>query len=171
MNMQPRFTSEMDTFAKRAKQRRLDLGLNQATVADLSGLKQSDISKIENGLILKTTGLVALARALRCEPEWLATGDGQIASERVWPFALLTPDNIRQLSPMALESVEKLAISLLEIEGGLLKERVRPVLHADTVLAPRSKGFTGTVKKPDFMKDKGAQRSSDQGTPRKRRDG
>lgn len=76
MNMQPRFTWRMETLAKRAKSRRLALELNQAKVAELSGLKQSDISKIENGLILKTTGLVALAKALRCDPEWLATGEG-----------------------------------------------------------------------------------------------
>lgn len=65
----------MDTLAKRAKAARVHLGLNQAQVAELSGLKQSDISKIETGRILKTTGIVGLAKALQCSPEFLQIGD------------------------------------------------------------------------------------------------
>lgn len=164
--MQPRFTRRMDTFAKRAKARRLELGLNQSEVARLSGLKQSDISKIENGLILKTTGLVALARTLRCEPEWLASGEGQIASERVWPFVLLKPDDVLALSPKALKSVENLAFELLEIEKGAAAVHK---LHGDTVQAQGSKSFGGKEKTPDFAKkDKhSGQRRSHPGAPRK----
>jgi len=68
----------MDTFAKRAKDRRTDLGLNQTQVAKLAGLKQPDVSKIELGKIQQTTEILALARALKCNPDWLATGDGEM---------------------------------------------------------------------------------------------
>ena len=57
------------------------LSLTQAEVAKESGLKQADISKIETGLIQKTTGLLGLSRALRCRPEWLDTGDGDATND------------------------------------------------------------------------------------------
>lgn len=67
---------KMDTLAKRVKARRLELKLTQPELAELSGLKQPDISKIERGIIQKTTGMIGLARGLRCNPTWLDTGDG-----------------------------------------------------------------------------------------------
>lgn len=66
----------MDTLAKRVKFARERLQMNQETLAKLSGLKQPDISKIERGKILRTTGLIGLAVALQVRPEWLDTGDG-----------------------------------------------------------------------------------------------
>jgi transcriptional regulator with XRE-family HTH domain len=153
----------METLAKRARGRRLELGLNQATLAEMSGLKQSDISKIENGLILKTTGLVALAKALRCEPQWLATGEGDMVSANVWPFALLTPDDVRRLSPKAMEIVERQAISLLDLQTTATVHKAQ----TDTVAPPKSEGFPGTQQKPEFMKAVSGKRSADPRTPRK----
>jgi SOS-response transcriptional repressor LexA len=66
----------MDNFAKRVKARRKKLGLSQAEVATLSGLKQPDVSKIELGQINQTTQILGLAKALKCNPGWLKTGDG-----------------------------------------------------------------------------------------------
>lgn len=67
----------MSTFAKRARERREELNLKQDQVALLSGLKQADISKIENGKIQKTVGILMLARALQCSPYWLAYDEGE----------------------------------------------------------------------------------------------
>ena len=69
---------DMETLAIRARARRIELGLTQTEVARVSGLKQSDVSKIENGAIQKTTEMLGLARALRCSPQWLATGEGNM---------------------------------------------------------------------------------------------
>lgn len=74
--MQLSFNYAMDTLAKRVKFGRKRLGLSQAELADASGLKQSDISKIETGKIQKTTGIAALAHALQCSPYWLDTNEG-----------------------------------------------------------------------------------------------
>ena len=68
----------MESFAERAKARRLELGFTQAEVARRSGLKQSDVSKIESGLIQKTTEMIGLAKALQCNPSWLAHGQGNM---------------------------------------------------------------------------------------------
>lgn len=66
----------MDTLAKRVLAARSRLGLTQGQVAELAGLRQPDISKIEKGLIQRTTGLLGLSRALRTDATWLDTGDG-----------------------------------------------------------------------------------------------
>jgi len=97
----------MDTFAKRAKDRRTDLGLNQTQVAKLAGLKQPDVSKIELGKIQQTTEILALARALKCNPDWLATGDGEMLPATATvnltaPSATLVATATVQNHPLAL---------------------------------------------------------------------
>jgi transcriptional regulator with XRE-family HTH domain len=66
----------MNTLAKRVRYARDRLHLSQEKLAELSGLKQSDISKIETSRILRTTGIVSLSKALRCSPDWLESGEG-----------------------------------------------------------------------------------------------
>ena len=63
-------------MASRAKKRRIDLELSQEQVAAATGLKQTDISKLERGKIAKTTGILRLAQALKCNPYWLEFGEG-----------------------------------------------------------------------------------------------
>lgn len=65
-----------DTLASRVKLGRQRLGLTQQQLADAAGIAQSDVSKIERSQIQRTTAIPALARALRCNPHWLDTGDG-----------------------------------------------------------------------------------------------
>ena len=64
----------MNTLAERLRFARKRCKINQDQLAELSGVGQGVISKIERGSIKKTTGLVALARALDCSPIWLETG-------------------------------------------------------------------------------------------------
>ena len=77
MNMQARLNAGMENLAQRVKEARTRLGLSQTALALASGMQQADISKIENGKILRTTGAIALARALGCDPYWLDTGEGE----------------------------------------------------------------------------------------------
>lgn len=64
------------SLAERLKLARKKRGLSQETLAELSGLKQSDISKLETNRIAKTTGMARLARALRVSDQWLELGEG-----------------------------------------------------------------------------------------------
>lgn len=68
----------MDTLGKRLKHARLERGLTQMQLAQASGVKQSDISKLERGDSITTTGVVRLAKALGCSAEWLDTGNGSM---------------------------------------------------------------------------------------------
>lgn len=67
----------METLAKRLKYARKNRDLTQVQLSELSNIGQSDISKIERGEIQKTTALLALARALHINANWLDTGDGE----------------------------------------------------------------------------------------------
>lgn len=78
----------MSTFAERVRESRLALGLKQDQLANLSGLKQPDISKIELGRIQQTTEILNLARALKVSPDWLATGKGPKEPQNVPRMAL-----------------------------------------------------------------------------------
>ena len=65
-----------DTLAARLKLARARLNMTQGELADRSGMKQPDISKMERGVILKTTGIARIASTLGVEPEWLELGNG-----------------------------------------------------------------------------------------------
>lgn len=96
----------MDTLAKRTRYARKRLGLTQGQVAELSGLKQPDISKIERGEIQRTTGLLGLARALKCNPHWLDTGDGEPSFDEPHETSNVSPGpDIRGAVPL-LSSVQ-----------------------------------------------------------------
>lgn len=68
--------AELDTLAKRVKWARQQRNFSQVQLSTRSGVKQSDISKIERGDTLRPTNLLALARGLEASADWLDTGDG-----------------------------------------------------------------------------------------------
>lgn len=67
---------KIHTLAERIKFAREAKDMTQTALAKKSGLKQSDISKLETGRMLSTTAMVELATALECNPIWLSTGKG-----------------------------------------------------------------------------------------------
>lgn len=76
--MQQGLNGWMDTLGKRLRHARKERGLTQDQLEAASGVKQSDISKLERGESNTTTGLVKLAKALGCSADWLDTGNGAI---------------------------------------------------------------------------------------------
>lgn len=66
----------METIAARALAARKHAKLTQKQAEAASGVKQSNISKIERGDTGRSMSLLALARAYRCDPHWLDSGDG-----------------------------------------------------------------------------------------------
>lgn len=74
--MQQRLNLCMDTIATRALAARKFARMTQKEAETASGVKQSDISKIERGDTERPAGLLALARAYGVDAHWLDTGDG-----------------------------------------------------------------------------------------------
>ena len=64
----------MNTFSERVRSRRKELGLSQKDLADATGLSQTTISDIERGRNDGSREVVALAKVLRVQPQWLAYG-------------------------------------------------------------------------------------------------
>ncbi|EOI6866521.1 TPA: LexA family transcriptional regulator [Yersinia enterocolitica] len=62
------------SLADRIKQRRHDLGLTQSELAELAGTTQQGIVNIETGRTNRPRYLHELAKALRCDPDYLLTG-------------------------------------------------------------------------------------------------
>jgi len=117
MNMQVRLNSVMDTLAKRIKFARKKRQLTQADLSKLSGVAQSDLSKLEQGKSLKTTNLVKLAKALDCNPEWLDTGDGNI-----WGFKHPTQNELSSY-PVKPERFKRVWV-VGKAAGGVIPERL-----------------------------------------------
>ncbi|OUM01647.1 hypothetical protein A8M77_15350 [Variovorax sp. JS1663] len=67
----------MDTLGSRIKAARLRKGMTQAELSQRAAVGQGDISKLENGTVSGSTKVVQMARALGCDPYWLATGEGE----------------------------------------------------------------------------------------------
>lgn len=69
---------KMKTLAERLKHARKHRGLTQSALAELIGVSQAAIQKIESGKAYQTTKLVDLANALKVKPEWLGSGEGEM---------------------------------------------------------------------------------------------
>jgi transcriptional regulator with XRE-family HTH domain len=113
----------LDTLDTRLKFARTARGLSQDDLALLADMKQPDISKIERGKILQTTGISRLAAALAVPALWLERGLG---AEPDWsaPVQTNTPGVAGSLIPLSqdlrhqLTTVEAPLIDLGSIMAG-----------------------------------------------------
>jgi phage repressor protein C with HTH and peptisase S24 domain len=81
------------TLSERLKEARVESGLTQAALAERAGVDQSTIATLETGERKGTKQIVAIARALGVEPDWLSEGHGfkrreadVIDLEPIWRF-------------------------------------------------------------------------------------
>lgn len=65
----------MQTISERVKHRRIEMNLSQCQLARMAGMKQQSLFAIEAGNTQRPRRLFELARALKCDPEWLLFGD------------------------------------------------------------------------------------------------
>ncbi|MDE9467484.1 helix-turn-helix transcriptional regulator [Xenorhabdus bovienii] len=64
----------METISERLKARRYELNMTQTQLAQLVGMKQQSVQRIEAGLTRYPRFILELSRALNCDPEWLQYG-------------------------------------------------------------------------------------------------
>lgn len=79
---------KLQTLAGRITLARGKRKLSQTALAEKVGLKQSDVSKLENGGMQSTTKMAALCRVLNVPSEWLELGLGP---EPVWEASSAGP--------------------------------------------------------------------------------
>ena len=75
-------SKELETIGSRLKRARLEAGLSQKQLADLSGISQQMISKLESGKAAETAQPHKLAAALGVRTDWLLTGQGPMRAGR-----------------------------------------------------------------------------------------
>ncbi|HDC4311204.1 TPA: helix-turn-helix domain-containing protein [Enterobacter kobei] len=62
------------SLADRVKQKRAELGLTQVEAAEMAGIRQQSWQSIEDGKTLKPRNIIGIAKALKCDPDWLMNG-------------------------------------------------------------------------------------------------
>ena len=62
------------TLATRVKERRKELNMTQVALAELTGVSQQAINRIESGVISRPRYLLEISAALQCDPKWLLHG-------------------------------------------------------------------------------------------------
>jgi phage repressor protein C with HTH and peptisase S24 domain len=91
----------MTNFGQRVKDARMEVKMTQKALGYASGLSQTTIANIESGRNKGSGDVVALARALKVSPEWLAEGRGQKRSSNAtnviatFPDAPVSDDEVR----------------------------------------------------------------------------
>ncbi|WP_341496386.1 helix-turn-helix transcriptional regulator [Photobacterium damselae subsp. damselae] len=82
---------ELDTVGKRLKFARKahTPELTQAQLAEMTGIKQASISRLERGVFYGTKFVVELAEALGVSTEWLSKGSGAMKNTSAEPTGQL----------------------------------------------------------------------------------
>lgn len=62
------------TLATRVKEQRKRLKMTQVALAELTGVSQQAINRIESGVISRPRYLLEISAALQCDPNWLLHG-------------------------------------------------------------------------------------------------
>jgi len=96
----------------RVRQRRIEMGLSQADLAQAVGVKQQNIQQLEDGTVSRPRYMHELANALNVDLGWLLTGqtqragDGSTASDTPEQaiaalLAVATPQGTKELVRLA----------------------------------------------------------------------
>jgi len=63
-----------ETISQRVKQRRIELGMTQAEVAERAGIRQQSYQQLEAGQTKRPRNLLEIASVLKCKAQWLLYG-------------------------------------------------------------------------------------------------
>ncbi|HCC76723.1 MAG TPA: DNA-binding protein [Shigella sp.] len=93
------------SLADRVKQKRIELGLTQTEAAELAGIRQQSWQSIEDGKTLKPRNIIGIAKALKCDPEWLMNGGtfmplAEVNSRRVPLISYVQAGALAEKSPI-----------------------------------------------------------------------
>lgn len=123
-----RVSRSTETLAARLKLARAKRGLSQDQLAVAARLKQPDISKLERGDMLKTTGMARLAAALQVPAAWLELGEGE---EPSWNGEPRKPgpkfQDRHEVSESDWATLQAVKIMLSEKELDEIRERAKRV--------------------------------------------
>lgn len=120
----------MKTIAERLKHARKELRLTQPALAKLAGVSAGTIGNIESGFRKDVRELLAIARAVGVNPEWLKTGKGPKSTEpdqggtemSGWPLSPEVLAALQSASPEVREIAEAQVRALLKLRPLAVEE-------------------------------------------------
>lgn len=68
-------------LGERVKVKRREMKLTQTKLAEMTGVSQQGINKVECGFISKPRFIYELSKALNCDIEWLVSGKSDVHNE------------------------------------------------------------------------------------------
>lgn len=93
----------------RVRQRRIEMGLSQADLAQTVGVKQQNIQQLEDGTVSRPRYMHELANALNVDLGWLLTGQTQRAGENpTTVVADATTGSLATTTPTARTVIERI---------------------------------------------------------------
>lgn len=98
------------TLAQRLKQARTKKGITQSELAELVGLSQAAIQKIETGKAATSTKLIEIAKELNVEPEWLSSGTGDNPTPHI-------SSSVKIELADDVSNIERYRVDILDIEA------------------------------------------------------
>lgn len=98
------------TLAQRLKQARTKKGITQSGLAELVGLSQAAIQKIETGKAATSTKLIEIAKELNVEPEWLSSGTGDNPTPHI-------SSSVKIELADDVSNIERYRVDILDIEA------------------------------------------------------
>lgn len=109
----------MDSYAERLALAMNEQRMHPQTLANHLDLSLQAVRKVLGGhsAAFSVPNHFKAAEILRVDAYWLATGEGKMVSEKVWPFVLTTPEQIQKLNSDNLEIVQNLALQLLKAQS------------------------------------------------------
>ncbi|CAK2955205.1 helix-turn-helix domain-containing protein [Vibrio crassostreae] len=113
----------IETFADRMKWARTQQTrkISQKELAELAGISQATVNKLENGILKSTSAIVAIADALHVSVHWLQSGQGKPENNLVSMTKLnrledtlaklgLTDEQIKRVEKAALDEAMKIIL-------------------------------------------------------------
>lgn len=105
------------TYGKRLKEALALAGVSRQKLADDMGLSVQAVGMVITG---KTVAMTAennsrAAQLLAVSADWLATGDGPMVNQGVWPFVHISPDQYLKLNTEQRTNIENYARGLLNL--------------------------------------------------------
>ncbi|KAB0300735.1 helix-turn-helix domain-containing protein [Vibrio fortis] len=135
------------SFADRVKQRRKELGLSQAELAEIVGVAQQSIHKIEDGRTLKPRNILQLANALQCSALWLQGLEPQDNNDRSHTLTtnavMINTSEIRSLPILSQVQAGNWANVILETDQGF-EQQITSVKVSEEAFAMRVTGNSMT---------------------------
>lgn len=81
----------METISQRLKQKREEMNLSQAQLAEKAGMTQQSLQAIEAGNTKRPRFLLEIATALQCDAHWLLYGEHHSSTAKISNFKNKNP--------------------------------------------------------------------------------